>query len=300
MLEIRGVGLGMVTPFTKDDEVDVGGIERNLGFALENGVHNINPAATSGEGALLSVDEYEKVVGAVVERVGGRVSVTPGAPGTTPQAIIDRVRLAGDLGADGAYLSTPAYFKPTQEGLHAHFGRILGSVDSPIVIYNAVHRSAVDMSPEVVARLHEEFSNLVGYKEPSLLKMGKILHLTGRKLALISEDWLFVPALALGASAVASVAANIVPRMEVDMYEAFVRGDMEGARSIQIRFVPLMEALGIGGGGRETSPGPIKEAMNMLGLAAGKPRLPIVPVDEETKRELREVLSELIPSMRVV
>lgn len=299
MLQIKGVGLGAVTPFTKDNQIDVEGIRRNLDFALRNGVHSINPAATSGEGSLLSLDEYEKVVRTVVEHVDGKVPVTPGAPGGAPAPITKLIRLAKDLGADGAYLSTPAYTKPTQEGLLAHFTQILRSVDLPIVIYNAVHRSGVDMSPDVVGKLSKQFSHFVGYKEPSLMKMGQIKYLTEDRIQLISEDWLFLPALALCASGVASVVANIVPKMMVDIYYNFTKGRMQEARTIQISLLPLMDLIGIGAGGRDTSPSPIKAAMDMLGLAAGPPRLPLVSASEETKAQLKAMLAKIMPSMKM-
>lgn len=156
------------------------------------------------------------------------------------------------------------------------------------------------MSPEVVRRLSEEFSNFVGYKEPSLLKMAKIKHFIGERIQLMCEDWLSVPALALGASGVASVVANVVPRIMVEMYNAFVEGNMPKARELQIKLIPLMDTIGTGAGGSDTSPAPIKAAMNMLGLAAGAPRLPVVESSKETIRELKIILPGLIPSMKVV
>jgi len=299
MLSIKGVGLGAITPFNNDDTIDIEGVRTNLDFALKNGVHSISPVATSGEGSLLSPDEYGNVVRNVIEYVNGKVPVTPGVPGGTPKPIIKTIRMIQDLGADAAYLSTPGYTKPTQEGLLAHFSMILSSVDLPVVIYNAIHRSGVDMSPEVVEKLSNQFSNFVGYKEPSLLKMGKIKHLAGNKLNLISEDWLFLPALSLGASGVASVVANVVPRKVADIYDNFTKGRLEEARKLQIELIPLMDLVGIGAGGRDTSPAPIKAAMNMVGLAAGSPRLPLVAASEETRAELKILLSRLIPTMKV-
>jgi 4-hydroxy-tetrahydrodipicolinate synthase len=296
---IKGISLGTVTPFTDTDEVDVEGIERNLDYALKNGVHSVSPAATSGEGGLLSIEEYKKVIQTVVEHVNGKVSVMPGAPGSAPQAVVTHAKLAKDLGADAAYISTPAYFKPTQEGLYVHFSKILSSVDIPFVIYNAVHRTAVDMSPEVVQRLYEEFPNFAGYKVGSLLQMSEVILSTDNKLPVIAEDFYFLPALAIGASAVGSVTANIVPKMMRDIYDSYVEGNMEKAREMFIQLVPLMELIGTGGGGSETSPAPIKEAMNMLGLAAGKPRLPLVPVTQATRNALRVALAKLIPSLSV-
>lgn len=131
----------MVTPFTVNDKIDAEGIIKNLDFAFENGVDSVSPTATTGEGGLLSFEEYEKVVRIVVEHVNSGVVITPGASGSTPEAVIIRAKLAKDVGADGAYLSTPPYYKPTQKGLFAYFSKILSSVDFPFIIYNSAART---------------------------------------------------------------------------------------------------------------------------------------------------------------
>jgi len=299
MHDTRGVGLGTVTPFTKDNKVDVEGIRKNLGFYLKNGVNSVEPCATTGEGSLLTLEEHEKVIRTTVEFVNHRVPVMPGASGTSPDAIIKLVRLAKDLGADGSYLSTPSYTKPSQEGLLAHFNKIMDSVDVPIVIYNAIHRSGVDLSAEVVQKLSNEFSHFVGFKEQSLARVLKIKGLVGDELALITEDWLFLPGLSLGCVGVQTIAGSIFPAMMVDIYQSYLRGDLKRAREIQIRLYPLMEILGIGTGGREANPTPIKAAMNMLGLEAGSPRLPLLPASEETRSELRTQILKILPSMKL-
>ncbi len=155
------------------------------------------------------------------------------------------------------------------------------------------------MSVDVVLRLQKEHANFIGYKEMSLLKMGKILNLKGDRLSLVTEDWVFTPALALGATSVASVAANIFPKMMVDIYDGVLDGNFEKARNMQTKLIPLMEMLGIGAGGRETNPVPIKAAMDILGLTGGKPRLPLVPASPETVSELKVMLAKIIPSMSI-
>jgi 4-hydroxy-tetrahydrodipicolinate synthase len=234
-----------------------------------------------------------------VEHVNGRVPVLAGAPGSTPDSIIRLAKLAKNIGVDGAYLSTPAYTRPTQEGLFAHFGKILSSVDIPFVIYNATHRSGIDLSPEIVQRLANEFSNFTGYKEPSLAKVQKIKSLVGERLPLIVEDWLFLPGLVLGASGVQTVVGSVVPQMVLEIYDKYVKGKIEEAAKIQIQLYPLIEILGSGAGGTDPSPAPIKAAMNMLGLAAGDPRLPVLPASLETRRQLRTLLAELVPTVNL-
>lgn len=298
MSQKGAVHLGTVTPFTRENQVDVEGIRKNLDFYLRSGIHSIEPTSTTGEGSLLSVDEYERVVRTTVEHVDGKVPVLAGAPGSTPDSIIRLAKLAKDIGVDGAYLSTPAYTRPTQEGLFAHFSKIFSSVDIPFVIYNAVHRSGVDLSPEVVVRLANEFSNFSAYKEPSLAKAQRIMGNLGGRLPILVEDWLFVPGLAIGASGVQTVVGSLVPQMVLDMNDKFVKGRIEEAAKIQIQLYPLIEILGSGAGGTDPSPAPIKAAMNMIGLAGGDPRLPVLPASMETRKQLRTLLGRL-PSVKL-
>ena len=213
--------------------------------------------------------------------------------------IIRNLKVAKDLGADGGYLSLPAYTKPTQEGMLAHFSKILGSVDFPIIIYNSAQRSGVELAPEIVTELANEFSNFAAIKEQSISNTLKIKHLIGDKIPLICEDWLFLSSWVLGVTGVQTVVGSLFPRMVVEMYENLMKVKLEEARRTQIQLYPLMEILGIGTGGRESNPAPLKAAMAMLGMPAGNPRLPLAPANEETKKRLETILPKLVPSMKI-
>lgn len=299
-MRVDGINVGTVTPFGKDNSVDYEGLKKNIDLLLESGVHTIEPASSTGEGSLLTADEYKQVVKVTVDHVNGKVPVSSGASGASPEVIVRNLKLVKDLGADGGYLSTPPYLLPTQEGMLAHFGRILDSVDLPITIYNAVHRSGVEFLPESVMKLADGHSNFVAYKEQSLFRILQIKALLGNRLQLIGEDWVWFPCMSIGVNGVQSVVASIFPKMMVKMYDDFRKGDFESALQTQIRVIPLMEPLGVGIGGAEPNPSPLKAVLNMLGRPAGTPRLPLLPASDELKAKLRARVLQVDPSLEGV
>jgi len=297
-MRVDGINVGTVTPFKRDNTVDYEGIRQNLDFVLDAGVHTIEPVSSTGEGSLLTPDEYKEVVKATVDYVNGRVPVSSGAPGASPETIIRNLKLVKDLGSDGGYLSTPAYLLPTQKGMLAHFGKIFDSVDMPITVYNAIHRSGVELLPESVAKLAEEHSNFVAYKEQSLLRILQVKNLVGIRLQLIVEDWFWLPCMSIGVNGVQSVVGSIFPRLMVEMYNDFKNGNVSKALQTQIQITPLMEPLGVGIGGNEPNPSPLKAILNMLGRPAGDPRLPLVPASEELKALLKTRLIQVDPTLK--
>jgi len=297
-MRVDGINIGTVTPFKSDNTVDYDGIRENIDFLLENRIHTIEPVSSTGEGSLLTPDEYKEVIKVTVDQINGRVPVSAGAPGASPESITRNLKLIKDLGADGGYLSTPAYLLPTQEGMLAHFGKILDSVDLPITIYNAIHRSGVEHKPESVAKLAEEHSNFAAYKEQSLFRILQIKQLLGDKLQIIGEDWVWLPCMSIGVNGVQSVVGSIFPKMMVDMYNDFKKGNVEKARQTQIMITPLMEPLGVGIGGSEPNPSPLKAILNMLGRPAGNPRLPLVPASEGLKKVLKARVLAVDPSLK--
>ncbi len=297
-MRVDGINIGTITPFKKDNTVDYDAVRENIDFLLENSVHTIEPVSSTGEGSLLTPDEYKEVVKTTVDQVNGRVPVSSGAPGSSPDAIIRNLKLVKDIGVDGGYLSTPPYLLPTQEGMLAHFSKIFDSVDLPVTIYNAIHRSGVELLPESVAKLANEHSNFTAYKEQSLFRILQLKHVLGGRLQIIGEDWVWLPCMAIGVNGVQSVVGSIFPKMMVEMYNDFKKGNVEKALQTQIKITPLMEPLGIGIGGSEPNPSPLKAVMSMLGRPGGNPRLPLVPASEELKKTLKLRLIQIDPSLK--
>jgi 4-hydroxy-tetrahydrodipicolinate synthase len=197
---------------------------------------------------------------------------------------------AREAGADGALLVVPYYNRPTQEGLYQHFKELAEKVDIPQILYNIPSRTGVNLLPQTVARL-AEIKNIVGIKEASTVdQVSEIIELTkGKDFVVFSgNDNQTLPILALGGVGVISVASNVAPRLVSEMVRAFRKGKIEEARELHYRLSPLFKALFL-----ETNPAPVKAALEMMGLPAGPPRLPLVEISQQNREILRKVLIDL-------
>jgi 4-hydroxy-tetrahydrodipicolinate synthase len=195
-----------------------------------------------------------------------------------------------DLGADYGLVITPYYNKPTQEGLYRHFSYVADQVKFPILIYNVPSRTGVNIQPETVERLAKN-SNIVGIKEASgnLVQVSEIIKRCGEKFIVLSgEDGLTLPLLSLGATGVISVTANVVPRETHEMITAYLQGETHQALQIHLKLLELAQILFV-----ETSPGPVKAALQMIGFEVGAPRLPLAEVTDGTRQKIRKVISDL-------
>lgn len=289
-MELKGVYTAIVTPFGGDGNVDEEGLRSNVEQQIQGGVKGLVPVGTTGESATLSEAEHKKVIEIVIDQVNGRAQVLAGTGSNNTEEAIAYTRHAKDVGADAALMITPYYNKPTQEGVYQHYRKIAQSVDIPIVLYTVPSRTMVNIEPDTVQRL-SGIPNIVAIKDATgnLDQLSRELMLCGDDFTVLSgEDSITLPMISLGASGVISVSSNVVPNLMVDMVEAALSGDYGKAREVHYRIYPLMKTLFI-----ETNPAPVKAAMDMIGLAAGKPRLPLVPVTDQSREKIREVLSGL-------
>jgi 4-hydroxy-tetrahydrodipicolinate synthase len=287
----RGAYTAMVTPFDEDGKVDEEGLRTNVKFQIEKGIHGLVPVGTTGECATLSYEEHNRVTEIVVDATKGKVPVLAGTGSNSTWEAIMLTKHAKEVGADGALLVVPYYNKPTQAGLYAHYKKIAEEVDIPQVLYNVPSRTGLNIEPETVAKL-AELKNIVGIKEAScnLGQITRIIELTrGKDFSVISgeDSWTFT-ILGLGGVGVISVTSNLVPDKVAKLVDSFMRGDIETSRRIHFELLPLFKAMFI-----ETNPVPAKTAMNMMGMAAGKPRLPLVEMRPDNREKLRKVLTEL-------
>jgi 4-hydroxy-tetrahydrodipicolinate synthase len=286
---IHGVLPALITPFTRDNEVDKEGLQQNIDFLIKNGVSGIVPCGTTGESATLSIEEHEKVIEIAIEF--STVPVVAGTGSNNTTEALELTRSAMDAGADAALLITPYYNKPNDRGMLAHFKKIANEVDIPIILYNVPSRTGINLKPEVVAELAKE-SNIIGVKEASgnLDQVTRILELTqDEDFEVISgDDGLTLPIMAIGGAGVISVVANVAPKLTVSMVEAFRKGNMEEARRLHMELAPLIRAVFL-----ETNPIPIKKAVELIGLPAGELRLPLAPMSDDNERKLITALNDL-------
>ncbi|MCI0480147.1 MAG: 4-hydroxy-tetrahydrodipicolinate synthase [Candidatus Dadabacteria bacterium] len=286
---IHGSLVAIVTPF-KNGKIDEDALKKLIEFQIENGTHGIVPCGTTGESPTLSHEEHEYVIELTVKAVRKRVPVVAGTGSNSTKEAIRLTRFAEQIGADAALLVVPYYNKPTQEGLYHHFRQIASQVRIPLILYNIPGRSGVNMNPETVLRLAQECKNIIGVKEASgsLIQASKILYLCGRDFLLYSgEDALNFPLLTIGARGFITVTANVAPRDVADLYEFYIKGEIDKARDLHYRLLPLNETLFI-----ETNPIPVKAALSMMDKIAYEYRYPLCQMSEKNYQELKTALTD--------
>ncbi|MEO0205772.1 MAG: 4-hydroxy-tetrahydrodipicolinate synthase [candidate division WOR-3 bacterium] len=285
----QGSYVAIVTPL-KNDNLDEAGLRKNLQFLIKNGSAGIVACATTGESPSLSNEEYDRVISICLEQTNGKIPVIAGAGTNSTAKTIQNVHRAKKLGANGLLIVTPYYNKPTQQGLYQHYKAVSSETDLPIIIYNVPGRTGVNILPQTVARLANDCENVVAIKEASgnLDQVSELVSLVGNDFDILSgDDSLTLPMLCIGARGVISVIATIFPRDVEEMCNSFFEGKIEQARNLHIKMFPVVKALFI-----EANPIPVKKAMELMGLPAGIPRLPLVPMSEENAAILRKKLIE--------
>ena len=279
----EGVLPAIITPFRTGSrpDLDLEGLRANVAWLVEQGVHGIVPCGSTGESATMSHKEHEKVVEETVDVVNGKIPVLAGTGSNNTEEAVLLTKAAKNIGADGVLVISPYYNKPNRSGLLKHYKKI-ADLDIPVVMYNVPGRTGQnlnDFKPSLVKELAKH-PNIVGIKEASgnLGQMWQIIEETrDESFNLISgDDNLTLPILQLGGAGVISVAANVEPKLMVEMYEAFRKGNYLKARELHFRLEPLFRDLFI-----DTNPIPVKKAVELRGMAAGPVRLPLDDLDQE-------------------
>ena len=283
-----GVGTALVTPFTSSGAVDEAAVRRLARRQVDGGVHFLVPCGTTGEAPTLSPEERRRVVEMVVEEAGGRVPVLAGAGGYDTREVVESARAMREAGADGLLSVTPYYNKPTPEGLFRHYQAITEATSLPIVVYNVPGRTGCNVDTATLSRL-ASIPRVVGVKEASgnMTQICEALAAVSANFVVLSgDDALTLPAMAVGARGVISVASNEAPGEMARLVEAAERNDFAAAREIHARLLPLMLA-----NFAESNPIPVKAAMAQMGLLEETYRLPMVPPRAETREKLARVLA---------
>jgi 4-hydroxy-tetrahydrodipicolinate synthase len=285
----KGVFPAIITPFKEDLSLDEEGLKRNIEYLNRTGIAGIVPCGTTGESATLTFEEHKKVVEIAVDC--SKVPVIAGTGSNNTREALELTCHAADAGANAALMITPYYNKPNDRGMFEHFRTVAEKCNIPIVLYNVPKRTGIDLKPELVSKL-SKVKNIVAIKEASgsLSQVSQIIEQTrGSSFSVLSgDDDLTLPCMALGATGVVSVVANVAPKRTVAMVKAMAEGDLEKARSLHYELAPLVRAMFL-----ETNPIPVKTAQNLLGLAAGPLRLPLAPMAPEKEKILKEILDRL-------
>lgn len=285
-----GCGTALVTPFTGAGVVDEAAVRRLARRQLDAGIHFLVPCGTTGEAPTLSAAEKRRVVEIVVEEAKGRAPVLAGAGGYDTREVAQAAREMQAAGADGLLSVTPYYNKPTPEGLFQHYRAIAGATPLPVIVYNVPGRTGCNVDPATLARL-ATIPNVIGVKEASgnMTQICEVASAVPPGFVVLSgDDALTLPAMAVGARGVISVASNEVPAEMARLVEAAERGDFAAAREIHARLLPLLL-----GNFTESNPIPVKAALSLLGLLEENYRLPMVPPKAETREKLARILAAL-------
>src|SRR3989338_4222035 len=268
----NGSIVAIVTPFS-NGKIDENKLRELIEFQIKNGTSGIVPCGTTGESPTLSFDEHDRVIEITVEQVKKRVPVIAGTGANSTEEAIMLTRHAAKVGADASLQVSPYYNRPTQKGLYEHFKAIAKSVDIPIILYNILSRTGVNIEPETIAKLAQDCKNIVAVKEASgnLDQMSRIKQLCGKNFDLLSgDDSLTLPVLSIAGTGIISVVANIVPRDVADLVSEFEKGNIKKAQEIHYKLLPLVKAMFM-----ETNPIPLKTAMGLMGMYAPDLRLPM-------------------------
>ena len=281
--------VAIVTPFRKGklDERAFGDL---IEWQIANGTNGIVPCGTTGESATLTHEEHHRVVKLTVEVAKRRVPVIAGTGSNSTDEAISLTKHAKEAGADGALLITPYYNKPTQEGLYRHYKAVAEAVDIPQILYNIPGRTGVNMLPSTVARL-AVMKNIVGVKEGSgsVQQASEIAQACGDRIAVLSgDDPLTLPMMAVGATGVITVTANVLPKEMARLVASFLAGRIDEARQLHFKLSPLFAALFC-----ETNPIPIKEALGLMGRIDPELRLPLCAMGTENRNQLTRVMKEM-------
>lgn len=289
---LRGCATAIITPFTSEGAVDDRRLRELIEYQLAGGIKILVPCGTTGESVTMSDAENELVIRTTIELARGRAKVIAGTGSNCTAVAIQKSRAARSLGADGVLVVAPYYNKPTQEGLYAHFRAIAEAVNGlPVVIYNVPGRTSSNIAAETTLRLARDVENIAGVKEASgnLSQIMEILRGRPENFRVISgDDALTLAMIALGGEGLISVASNEAPALMSQLNEHALAGNWAEARALHYKLLPLMEGNFI-----ESSPGPVKAALAMMGMIEEKLRLPLVPVQEKTRARMREILIEI-------
>lgn len=286
-MKIQGSIPALITPM-KDGAVDEKAFRKFVAWQIKEGSHGLVPVGTTGESPTVTPEEHKRIIEICIEEADGKVPVIAGTGSNNTAEAIDYTEHAKKAGANAALIVVPYYNKPTQDGIYAHFKAIADAVDIPIFVYNVPGRTVANISVETLARLVKDCRNIVGTKDATadLTRPSRQRLLSGEGFIQLSgEDGTALGFNAHGGVGCISVTANVAPRLCSEFQEATLKSDYKAALKLQDRLMPLHHALFV-----ETSPGPIKYAVSLLGHCTPEARLPMVPVADSTKKVVKDAM----------
>jgi 4-hydroxy-tetrahydrodipicolinate synthase len=290
-VNLKGLGVALITPFNEDESVDYVSLGRLVDYLLKNGADYLVVLGTSAETPTLTEDEKRKVLNLVIEHVRGRIPIVLGVGGNCTRNVVEQLRTFDFEGVNAILSVVPFYNKPSQEGIYQHYKAISEASKLPIVLYNVPGRTGVNMTAETTLRIARDFSNVIAVKEASgnITQMDDIIKNKPERFNVISgDDGITFPLITLGAIGVISVIGNALPKEFSKMVRLALAGDYASARTIHHSFTELFKLLFVDG-----NPAGVKCMLNLMGMVQNKLRLPLVPTRIVTYESIRQVLEQL-------
>jgi 4-hydroxy-tetrahydrodipicolinate synthase len=291
--QLSGILPAMVTPTDRNGRINKSTARRLVGHLIHEKVGGLVPLGGTGEYPALSPLDRATMVETVVDEAAGRVPVIAGILSPGFKEAVSSGMDFKKAGADGVMLVTPYYIKPGQEGIREYFAEFISRVKLPVVIYDIPYRTGVYLDPATINKIVDEGGKMViGMKacNTDLAHFTRLMALVSDKISVLSgEEYLFMSEVILGAKGGILASANAFPRPWVKMFEMISAGDIDGARRIHFGLVPLMDAVFA-----ESNPGPLKEAMPMVGFDVGHPLSPLSIPNKENLIRLKAAVQALL------
>lgn len=290
-IDLKGMGVALITPFKEDGRVDFEALLKLVEFQVQNGTDYLVVLGTTAETPTLSEVEKKEIVREVVTQVRRRIPIMLGVGGNCTRTIVEKLKNDDLQGIDAILSVVPYYNKPSQEGIYQHYKAVAQATRLPLVLYNVPGRTGVNMTAETTLRVARDFDNVIAIKEASgnISQMDDIIKNKPDNFQVISgDDGIAYPLIALGAVGVISVIGNAFPQEFSRMVRLALSGDYQNARIIHSRFVELFELLFVDG-----NPAGVKSMLNMMGFIENVLRLPLVPTRIPTYEKIRTVLKQL-------
>ncbi|MGK3982523.1 dihydrodipicolinate synthase family protein [Sorangium sp. So ce136] len=287
---LRGIVAYPITPFTEAGRVDEQLLGRIVDGMLAAGVHAIAPLGSTGVLPYLSDGEREAVTDIVVKRVAGRVPTLVGVSSLTTERTVHHAKYAERAGAAAVMILPMSYWKLSDREIVAHFETVAKAISIPIAVYNNPATGGLDLGPDTIARLLR-IPNVTMVKESTgdVNRMHWLVQLCGDQVAFYNgSNPLALAAFVAGARGWCTAAPHVIPRLNVELYDAVTRGDLDAARRSFYRQLPFLQFIVAHG-----LPRAISAALELMGTRVGPLRAPLQPLEKERVEELRRILIEL-------
>jgi 4-hydroxy-tetrahydrodipicolinate synthase len=286
---LQGVYTALVTPF-RQGRIDETALARLLEEQVAAGIDGVIPVGTTGESPTLDMEEHLRVIELTAQVVKGRVKVFAGTGSNSTSEALYLTQQAGKRGVDGFLVVSPYYNKPSPAGVFAHYAALAKATALPIITYSVPSRTGGEIAVETMAQLAAAHPNIVAIKEAggSIERFSQLRQALPDRVSILSgDDSMTLPALAVGASGVISVASNLIPREVGALVRAFLQGNAKEAERIHRKWYPIFRDLFV-----ESNPVPVKFALARQGWMTDEVRLPLVGLQPASRAKLEKTLKE--------